>query len=142
MKKHFIIFVVLITTLCSCVKHTEISYESLTDSIWMAYEVDNKELSENEQFMFHFTTSEYLKILFKNPDNNVFESKYSFFYSEVKNDALIIDGYYLSSYEFRDAVLYYKKLDSSKNKIELRLQLTPDSDFINIKMKKLEKFTY
>ena len=141
MKKYILILAAIIA-LCSCVKHTEIAYESLTDSIWMAYEVDNKELSENEQFMFHFTTSEYLKILLKNQDNNVFEPKYSFFYSEVKNDALIIDGYYLSSYEFRDAVLYYKKLNSSKNKIEFRLQLSPDSDYINIKMKKLEKFTY
>lgn len=141
MKKRILFLVSLVIALNSCVKHTEITYESLRDTMWMAYEIDNKELSESEQFMFYFTTSEYLKILFKNPENNDYEPKYSFYYSEVKDDALIIDGYYLSSYEYRDAVLYYKKLDSSNKKMEFRLKLSPDSEYINIRMKRLEKVT-
>lgn len=144
MKKYFLIFAVLITALCSCVKHTEITFESidLTDSFWMAYEVDNKELSKDELFMFYFSKSQSLEILFLNPDNNRYEPQYSFYYSEFNNnDSYIIDGYFLSSKEFKDAILHYKKLDSNNNKIEFKLRLSPDSDYIIIKMNRLEKTT-
>ena len=57
MKKLFPLLVIFITTLCSCVKHTEITIDSidLTGSVWMAYEVNNRELSKDEQFMFYFS---------------------------------------------------------------------------------------
>ena len=53
MKKYILILAAIIA-LCSCEKHTEVTIESidLTGSVWMAYEVDNKELSKDEQFMF------------------------------------------------------------------------------------------
>ena len=141
MKKHFIIFVVLITTLCSCVKHTEITYESidLTDSFWMAYKVDNKELSKDELFMFYFSKSQSLEILYLNPDNNRYEPKYSFYYSDFSNNSsYIVEGYYLQSKKFNEGLLHYKKLGSINN-MEFKIRLTPESDFITIKMNRLEK---
>ena len=68
MKKYILILAAIIA-LCSCVKHTEVTIESidLTGSVWMAYEVDNKELSKDEQFMFYFLKSQTLQILLMSP---------------------------------------------------------------------------
>ena len=144
MKKLFPLLVIFITTLCCCVKHTEITIDSidLTSSVWMAYEVNNRELSKDEQFMFYFLKSQNLQILFLNPQNNKYEPKYSFYYSEFKNnDSVIINGYFLTSDECKDAILHYNSLDSANKKMEFRLRLFPDSDYIIIKMNRLEKTT-
>lgn len=144
MKRIFPLLVILITTLCSCEKHIEITDESidLTGSVWMAYEIDNKVLSQNEQFMFYFLKSQTLQILFLNPQNNKYEPQYSFYYSEFKNnDSVIINGYFLTSDECKEAILHYKTLDSANKKMEFKLRLFPDSDYIIIKMNKLEKVT-
>ena len=144
MKKYFLILAAITIALCSCEKHIEITEESidLTGSIWMAYEVDNKELSEDEQFMFYFLKSQSLQILFLNPKNNKYEPQYSFYYSEFKNnDSVIINGYFLTSDECKEAILHYKTLDSANKKMEFKLRLFPDSDYIIIKMNKLEKVT-
>ena len=120
MKKLFPLLVIFITTLCSCVKHTEITIDSidLTGSVWMAYEVNNRELSKDEQFMFYFLKSQNLQILFLNPQNNKYEPKYSFYYSEFKNnDSVIINGYFLTSDECKDANLHYNSLDSANKKM-------------------------
>lgn len=144
MKKLFLPLVILITTLCSCVKHTEVTIESidLTGSVWMAYEVNNKELSKDEQFMFYFLKSQTLQILFLNPQNNKYEPQYSFYYSEFKNnDSVIINGYFLTSDECKEAIIHYETLDSTNKKMEFKLRLFPESDYIIIKMNKLEKVT-
>lgn len=144
MKKYFLILAAITIALCSCEKHIEIIEESidLTGSVWMAYEVDNKELSEDEQFMFYFLKSQNLQILFLNPKNNKYEPQYSFYYSEFKNnDSVIINGYFLTSDECKEAILHYKTLDSANKKMEFKLRLFPDSDYIIIKMNKLEKVT-
>ena len=144
MKRIFPLLVILITTLCSCEKHIEITDESidLTGSVWMAYEIDNKVLNQGEQFMFYFLKSQTLQILFLNPQNNKYEPKYSFYYSEFKNnDSVIINGYFLTSDECKDAILHYNSLDSANKKMEFRLRLFPDSDYIIIKMNRLEKTT-
>ena len=144
MKKYFLILAAITIALCSCEKHIEITEESidLTGSIWMAYEVDNKELSEDEQFMFYFLKSQSLQILFLNPKNNKYEPQYSFYYSDFKNnDSVIINGYFLTSDECKEAILHYKTLDSANKKMEFKLRLFPDSDYIIIKMNKLEKVT-
>ena len=79
--KKYILIIAAIIALCSCEKHIEITDESidLTGSVWMAYEIDNKVLSLNEQFMFYFLKSQTLQILFLNPQNNKYEPKYSFY---------------------------------------------------------------
>ena len=144
MKKYFLFLAAITIALCSCEKHIEITEESidLTGSVWMAYEVDNKELSEDEQFMFYFLKSQSLQILFLNPKNNKYEPQYSFYYSEFKNnDSVIINGYFLTSDECKEAILHYKTLDSANKKMEFKLRLFPDSDYIIIKMNKLEKVT-
>lgn len=143
MKKVFLPLVILITTLCGCVKHTEVTIESidLTGSVWMAYEVDNKELSKDEQFMFYFLKSQTLQILFLNPQNNKYEPQYSFYYSEFNDNSVIVNGYFLTSDECKEAILHYKTLDSANKKMEFKLRLFPDSDYIIIKMNKLEKVT-
>ena len=141
MKKVFLPLVILITTLCGCVKHTEVTIDSidLTGSVWMAYEVDNKELSKDEQFMFYFLKSQTLQILFLNPQNNKYEPQYSFYYSEFNDNSVIVNGYFLTSDECKEAILHYKTLDSANKKMEFKLRLFPDSDYIIIKMNKLEK---
>ena len=143
MKRIFPLLVILITTLCSCEKHIEITDESidLTGSVWMAYEIDNKVLSLNEQFMFYFLKSQTLQILFLNPQNNKYEPLYSFYYSEFKDNSVIVNGYFLTSDECKDAILHYNSLDSANKKMEFRLRLFPDSDYIIIKMNRLEKTT-
>ena len=144
MKKYFLILAAITIALCSCEKHIEITEETidLTGSVWMAYEVDNKELSEDEQFMFYFLKSQSLQILFLNPKNNKYEPQYSFYYSEFKNnDSVIINGHFLTSDECKEAILHYKTLDSANKKMEFKLRLFPDSDYIIIKMNKLEKVT-
>ena len=140
MKKIFSFLIVFTAVLSSCVKHTEITYDSfdLTESFWMAYEVDNKELSQDEKFMFYFSRTQSLKILFLNPNNNIYEPKYSFYYSKLgDNNSAIVNGYFLTSKEFEDAILHYKKLNSSDNSMEFNLRLSPDSNYTNIKMKRL-----
>ena len=142
--KKYILIIAAIIALCSCEKHIEITDESidLTGSVWMAYEIDNKVLSLNEQFMFYFLKSQTLQILFLNPQNNKYEPLYSFYYSEFKNnDSVIINGYFLTSDECKDAILHYNSLDSANKKMEFRLRLFPDSDYIIIKMNRLEKTT-
>ena len=142
--KKYILIIAAIIALCSCEKHIEITDESidLTGSVWMAYDVDNKELSKDEQFMFYFLKSQTLQILFLNPQNNKYEPKYSFYYSEFKNnDSVIINGYFLTSNECKEAIIHYKTLDSTNKKMEFKLRLFPDSDYIIIKMNKLEKVT-
>ena len=142
--KKYILIIAAIIALCSCKKHIEITDESidLTGSVWMAYEIDNKVLSQNEQFMFYFLKSQTLQILFQNPQNNKYEPQYSFYYSEFKNnDSVIINGYFLTSDEYKDAILHYNSLDSANKKMEFRLRLFPDSDYIIIKMNRLEKTT-
>ena len=142
--KKYILIIAAIIALCSCEKHIEITDESidLTGSVWMAYEIDNKVLSQNEQFMFYFLKSQTLQILFQNPQNNKYEPQYSFYYSEFKNnDSVIINGYFLTSDECKDAILHYNSLDSANKKMEFRLRLFPDSDYIIIKMNRLEKTT-
>ena len=142
--KKYILIIAAIIALCSCEKHIEITDESidLTGSVWMAYEIDNKVLSQNEQFMFYFLKSQTLQILFLNPKNNKYEPQYSFYYSEFKNnDSVIINGYFLTSDECKDAILHYNSLDSANKKMEFRLRLFPDSDYIIIKMNRLEKTT-
>ena len=142
--KKYILIIAAIIALCSCEKHIEITDESidLTGSVWMAYEIDNKVLSQNEQFMFYFLKSQTLQILFLNPQNNKYEPKYFFYYSEFKNnDSVIINGYFLTSDECKDAILHYNSLDSANKKMEFRLRLFPDSDYIIIKMNRLEKTT-
>lgn len=142
--KKYILIIAAIIALCSCEKHIEITDESidLTGSVWMAYEIDNKVLSLNEQFMFYFLKSQTLQILFLNPQNNKYEPQYSFYYSEFKNnDSVIINGYFLTSDECKDAILHYNSLDSANKKMEFRLRLFPDSDYIIIKMNRLEKTT-
>ena len=142
--KKYILIIAAIIALCSCEKHIEITDESidLTGSVWMAYDVDNKELSKDEQFMFYFLKSQTLQILFLNPQNNKYEPQYSFYYSEFKNnDSVIINGYFLTSDECKDAILHYNSLDSANKKMEFRLRLFPDSDYIIIKMNRLEKTT-
>ena len=142
--KKYILIIAAIIALCSCEKHIEITDESidLTGSVWMAYEIDNKLLSQNEQFMFYFLKSQTLQILFLNPKNNKYEPQYSFYYSEFKNnDSVIINGYFLTSDECKDAILHYNSLDSANKKMEFRLRLFPDSDYIIIKMNRLEKTT-
>lgn len=143
MKKVFLSLVILITTLCGCVKHTEVTIESidLTGSVWMAYEVDNKELSKDEQFMFYFLKSQTLQILFLNPQNNKYEPQYSFYYSEFNDNSVIVNGYFLTSDECKEAIIHYEALDSTNKKMEFKLRLFPDSDYIIIKMNKLEKVT-
>ena len=143
MKKVFLPLVILITTLCGCVKHTEVTIESidLTGSVWMAYEVDNKELSKDEQFMFYFLKSQTLQILFLNPQNNKYEPQYSFYYSEFNDNSVIVNGYFLTSDECKEAIIHYETLDSTNKKMEFKLRLFPDSDYIIIKMNKLEKVT-
>lgn len=142
--KKYILIIAAIIALCSCEKHIEITDEpiDLTGSVWMAYEIDNKVLSQNEQFMFYFLKSQTLQILFLNPKNNKYEPQYSFYYSEFKNnDSVIINGYFLTSDECKDAILHYNSLDSANKKMEFRLRLFPDSDYIIIKMNRLEKTT-
>ena len=142
--KKYILIIAAIIALCSCEKHIEITDESidLTGSVWMAYEIDNKVLSQNEQFMFYFLKSQTLQILFLNPQNNKYEPLYSFYYSEFKNnDSVIMNGYVLTSDECKDAILHYNSLDSANKKMEFRLRLFPDSDYIIIKMNRLEKTT-
>ena len=142
MKKSILFLVTLLITFSSCVKHTEITYPSLIDTIWMAYEVNNKELSEDEQFMFNFNQNQSLQILFRNPNNNRFEPYYSFSYSVFKDDdSGIMSGYFLTSKECKEAFMHYKALDSENKKMEFKLRLFPDSDYIIIKMNKLEKVT-
>lgn len=143
MKKVFLPLVILITTLCGCVKHTEVTIESidLTGSVWMAYEVDNKELSKDEQFMFYFLKSQTLQILFLNPQKNKYEPQYSFYYSEFNDNSVIVNGYFLTSDECKEAIIHYEALDSTNKKMEFKLRLFPDSDYIIIKMNKLEKVT-
>lgn len=143
MKKVFLPLVILITTLCGCVKHTEVTIESidLTGSVWMAYEVDNKELSKDEQFMFYFLKSQTLQILFLNPQNNKYEPQYSFYYSKFNDNSVIVNGYFLTSDECKEAIIHYEALDSTNKKMEFKLRLFPDSNYIIIKMNKLEKVT-
>ena len=144
MKRIFPLLVILITTLCSCEKHIEITDESidLTGSVWMANEINNKVLSQDEQFMFYFLKSQTLQILFLNPRNNKYEPHYSFYYSEFKNnDSVIINGYFLTSDECKEAILHYNSLDSENKKMVFRLRLFPNSDYIIIKMNRLEKMT-
>ena len=142
MKKSILFLVTLLITFSSCVKHTEITYPSLIDTIWMAYEVNNKELSEDEQFMFNFNQNQSLQILFRNPNNNRFEPYYSFSYSVFKDDdSAIMSGYFLTSKACKEAFMHYKALDSENKKMEFKLRLFPDSDYIIIKMNKLEKVT-
>ena len=142
MKRLLPFITALVIILSSCVKHTEITYPSLIDTIWMAYEVNNKELSEDEQFMFNFNKNQSLQILYRNPNNNRFEPYYSFNYSEFKDDdSAIISGYFLTSKECKEAFMHYKALDSENKKMEFKLRLFPDSDYIIIKMNKLEKVT-
>ena len=117
MNRLLYILIILILTLSSCTKHTEIVYESIDfrDSYWLAYEVDDKKIEEREElFIFHFTESKNLYILLFNPNNNQFETQYTFFYNDIKDNTTIIDGYFLSSLEYKEATLYYKKLDSEK----------------------------
>lgn len=141
--KKYILIIAAIIALCSCEKHIEITDESidLTGSVWMAYEIDNKVLSLNEQFMFYFLKSQTLQILFLNPQNNKYEPLYSFYYSEFKDNSVIVNGYFLTSDECKDAILHYNSLDSANKKMEFRLRLFPDSDYIIIKMNRLEKTT-
>lgn len=141
--KKYILIIAAIIALCSCEKHIEITDESidLTGSVWMAYEIDNKVLSQNEQFMFYFLKSQTLQILFLNPQNNKYEPLYSFYYSEFKDNSVIVNGYFLTSDECKDAILHYNSLDSANKKMEFRLRLFPDSDYIIIKMNRLEKTT-
>ena len=144
MKKYFLILAAITIALCSCEKHIEITDESidLTGSVWMANEINNKELSEDEQFMFYFLKNQSLQILFLNPKNNKYEPQYSFYYSEFKNnDSVIINGYFLTSDECKEAILHYNSLDSENKKMEFRLRLFPNSDYIIIKMNRLEKMT-
>ena len=68
-----------------------------------------------------------------------FETQYTFFYNDIKDNTTIIDGYFLSSLEYKEAILYYKKLDSDANNMEFKLKLSPESDDITIKMNKLKK---
>lgn len=143
MKKLFTLLTILTIALYSCEKHIEITDESidLTGSVWMAYEIDNKVLSQDEQFMFYFLKSQTLQILFLNPQNNKYEPQYSFYYSEFKDNSVIVNGYFLTSDECKNAILHYKKLDSVNKEMEFKLRLFPDSDYIIIKMKRLEKVT-
>lgn len=90
-------------------------------------------------YIFHFTESKNLYILLFNPNNNQFETQYTFFYNDIKDNTTIIDGYFLSSLEYKEATLYYKKLDSEANNMEFKLKLSPESDDITIKMNKLKK---
>ena len=75
MKRLFPFITALVIILSSCSKHIEIISEfiDLTDSYWMAYEIDNKELNKEDQFMFYFTKSQDLKILYLNTNNNKYE---------------------------------------------------------------------
>ena len=142
MNRLLYILIILILTLSSCTKHTEIVYESIDfrDSYWLAYEVDDKKIEEREElFIFHFTESKNLYILLFNPNNNQFETQYTFFYNDIKDNTTIIEGYFLSSLEYKEATLYYKKLDSEANNMEFKLKLSPESDDITIKMNKLKK---
>ena len=69
MNRLLYILIILILTLSSCTKHTEIVYESIDfrDSYWLAYEVDDKKIEEREElFIFHFTESKNLDILLFN----------------------------------------------------------------------------
>ena len=142
MKRLFPYITALVIIFSSCIKHTEITYPSLIETIWMAYEVNNKELSEDEQFMFNFNQNQSLQILFRNPNNNRFEPYYSFSYSVFKDDdSAIMSGYFLTSKECKEAFMHYKALDSENKKMEFKLRLFPDSDYIIIKMNKLEKVT-
>ena len=115
---HYILTTLLLV-LSSCVKHTEIG--------------------EIEPFIFYFTENKYLNILLHNPDNNKFETQYTFFYTDVKDNNAIIGGYFLSSYEYKEATLYYKKLDSEANDIEFKFRLSPYSEEHIIKMSKLKE---
>ena len=92
-------------------------------------------------FIFYFTENKNLNILLPNPEINQFETKYTFSYTDVKDDTKIIDGYFLSSYEYKEATLYYKKLDSEANNIEFKFRLSPYSEEHIIKMSKLEEET-
>ena len=141
--KKYILIIAAIIALCSCEKHIEITDESidLTGSVWMAYEIDNKVLSQNEQFMFYFLKSQTLQILFLNPQNNKYEPQYSFYYSEFKDNSVIVNGYFLTSDECKEAIIHYKPLDSTNKKMDFKLRLFPNSDYININMNKLEKVT-
>ena len=141
MKRLLPFFTALVIILSSCSKHTEIISESidLTDSYWKAYEINNKELSKEDQFMFYFTKSQDLKILFLNVNNNKYEPKYTFYYSDFKGNSAIYDGYFLSSPDYKEAIIHYTKLDSNAKKMEFKLRLFPDSDYIIIKMNRLEK---
>ena len=141
--KKYILIITAIIALCSCEKHIEITDESidLTGSVWMAYEIDNKVLSQNEQFMFYFLKSQTLQILFLNPQNNKYEPQYSFYYSEFKDNSVIVNGYFLTSDECKEAIIHYETLDSTNKKMEFKLRLFPDSDYIILKMNKLEKVT-
>ena len=91
MKRLFTFITALVIILSSCSKHTEIISESidLIDSYWKAYEINNKELSKEDQFMFYFTKSQDLKILFLNVNNNKYEPKYTFYYSDFKGNSAI-----------------------------------------------------
>lgn len=114
--------------------------EIVIGQLWLAYEVDDKKIEEREElFIFHFTESKNLYILLFNPNNNQFETQYTFFYNDIKDNTTIIDGYFLSSLEYKEATLYYKKLDSEANNMEFKLKLSPESDDITIKMNKLKK---
>lgn len=137
---HYILTTLLLV-LSSCVKHTEIFYEAIDfkNSYWLAYEVDGKKIGEIEPFIFYFTENKYLNILLHNPDNNNFETQYTFFYTDVKDNNAIIGGYFLSSYEYKEATLYYKKLDSEANDIEFKFRLSPYSEEHIIKMSKLKE---
>lgn len=138
---HYIL-ITLLLTLSSCVKHTETFYETIDfrNSYWLAYEVDGKKIGEEKDpFIFNFTEYKNLNILLLNPDNNKFETKYTFSYTDIKDNTAIIGGYFLSSYEYKEATLYYKKLDSEANNIEFKFRLSPYSEEHIIKMSKLKE---
>ena len=134
--------ITLLLLLGSCVKHTDIIYETIdfTNSYWLAYEVDGKNIGEEkEPFIFNFTENKNLNILLLNPDNNKFETKYTFSYTDTKDNTAIIGGYFLFSYEYEEATLYYKQLDSEANNIEFKFRLSPYSEEHIIKMSKLKE---
>lgn len=142
MKQLHYILITLFLALSSCVKHTDIIYETIDfrNSYWLAYEVDGKKIGEEkEPFIFNFTENKNLNILLLNPDNNKFETKYTFSYTDTKDNTAIIGGYFLSSYEYKEATLYYKKLDSEINNIEFKFRLSPYSEEHIIKMNKLKE---
>lgn len=135
------ILTVSLFLLCSCVKHTEIIYDAIDfrNSYWLAYEVNGKKIGEIEPFIFYFTENKNLNILLLNPETEQYEAKYTFAYTDIKYNTAIIDGYFLSSYEYKEATLYYKKLDSDANNMEFKFRLSPYSEEYIIKTSKLKE---